>query len=134
MIAPNRKVIGVDIRRQFVPGDFFFFYEESTDNFFKHFNENPDVIFIDADHNFESVKKDFINSLNVLKKGGIIFMHDTDPESAILLGKDFANDAYKVVDWIREKYKDVDIFVLPADNCGMTLVKRKLDRRVLDFV
>ena len=133
MIAQNRKVIGVDIKQQFNQGDFFFFYAEKTDDFFKHFNEKPDIIFIDADHSFESVKKDFINSLKVLNEGGTIIMHDTDPNSPHLLSKDYCADSYKIVDWIRENYKDLDVIVLPADEPGLTLVRRSNDRRVLKF-
>ncbi|MFA5152802.1 MAG: class I SAM-dependent methyltransferase [Clostridia bacterium] len=134
MIAQNRKVIGVDIRKQFDQGDFFFFYEETTDNFFTHFNEHPDIIYIDADHNFESVKKDFINSLKVLNAGGTILIHDTDPNEAKLLDPQYCNDSYKIVDWIKENYKDLDVLVLPADEPGLTLVRRSKDRRVLNFV
>lgn len=134
IISVNTKVIGVDVKRQFNPGDFFFFYEETTDKFFEHFNEKPDVIFIDADHNFESVKKDFINSVKVLNKGGTIFIHDTDPNSAHLLAPQYCEDSYKIVDWIRENYPELDVMVLPADEPGLTIVRRKLDRRVLEFV
>jgi 23S rRNA U2552 (ribose-2'-O)-methylase RlmE/FtsJ len=134
MIAPNRKVIGVDVKRQFSPGDFFFFFQEPTDDFFKHFSEKPDVIFIDANHNIENVKRDFINSINCLNKGGIIFIHDTDPNSLHLLQPEFCDEGYKIIDWIRENYKDLDVMVLPIDEPGLTLIKRKADRRILDLI
>ncbi len=35
-----------------------------------------DIIFIDADHKFDSVKKDFENYRNFIKKSGLIIMHD----------------------------------------------------------
>jgi predicted O-methyltransferase YrrM len=72
------RVIGVDIKdvRNSQIGEF---HLETTDSFFEHFNETVDVIFIDADHNFESVKKDFKNSLKLLNKYGMIILHDTDP-------------------------------------------------------
>ncbi len=35
-----------------------------------------DLIFIDADHNYQSVKRDFNNYKNVLSKNGLIIMHD----------------------------------------------------------
>lgn len=134
MIAQNRKVIGVDIKQQFNMDNFFYFYPETTDKFFEHFNEKPDIIFIDADHSFESVKKDFVNSIKVLNEGGIIFMHDTDPNSQHLLTKEFCADSYKIVDWLKENYKDLDVMTLPADEPGLTLVKRSKDRRVLKFM
>jgi len=133
MIAQNRKVIGVDIKQQFDAGEFFFFYLETTDKFFEHFNEKPDVIFVDANHNFESVKKDFINSIKVLNEDGTIFIHDTDPNSPHLLTKDYCEDSYKIIDWIKENYKDLDVMTLPVDEPGLTLIRRNKDRRVLKF-
>ena len=35
-----------------------------------------DIIFIDADHKYESVKKDYYNYKNFLSKKGLIIMHD----------------------------------------------------------
>jgi len=134
MIGVNRKVIGVDIRRQFSPGEFFFFYEENTDKFFEHFNEKPDVIFIDADHKFESVKRDFINSIKCLNEGGTILIHDSDPNEPRLLHPDFCNDSYKIVDWIKDNYEELNVMVLPIDEPGLTIVRRNLDRRVLKFI
>lgn len=37
-----------------------------------------DLIFIDADHSYEGVKKDFYNYLPLLKKNGVIGFHDVD--------------------------------------------------------
>ena len=127
------RAVGVDIKKQWMIGHFEFF-EESTDKFFTHFNEKPDVIFIDGDHSFESVKKDFINSLNILNEYGIIFLHDTDPYTESYLTLDYCGDAYKIIDWIKENYKDLDVITLQADEPGLTIVKRSNDRRVLKFV
>lgn len=136
MIAANRKVIDVDISRQIGPGDFFFFHQdqESTDQFFSHFNEKPDVIFIDADHKFESVQKDFANSIRVLNEGGSIFLHDTDPENERLLDPQSCNDSYKIVDWIKENYPELTVMVIPADEPGLTIVRRTNDRRIFKFI
>ena len=53
----------------------------TTDDYFKslHKDEKYDIVFIDADHNKESVKKDFFNSLKHLADDGIIVFHDVYP-------------------------------------------------------
>jgi len=51
----------------------------STDGFFKQNKETFDAIFIDASHNIDFVKRDFLNSIKVLNRYGTIFLHDTDP-------------------------------------------------------
>ena len=51
--------------------------KESTFTAHKHFdNLSIDVVFIDADHKYESVKKDIINWLPKVKPGGYICGHD----------------------------------------------------------
>jgi hypothetical protein len=36
--------------------------------------------------------------------------------------------------WIRENYPDLDVMTLPITEAGLTLVKRKLDNRVNNFI
>jgi hypothetical protein len=100
----------------------------------EHFNENVDVVFIDADHNFESVKKDFKNSLKLLNKHGMIILHDTDPMEEMYLNPNYCGDSYKMDEWIRENYTDLDIMTLPLTQAGLTIVKRKSDKRVNNFL
>jgi predicted O-methyltransferase YrrM len=48
-----------------------------TINHVKNFSPNGyDLIFIDGDHTYEGVKKDFENYFPMLNKGGIVFFHD----------------------------------------------------------
>jgi hypothetical protein len=127
------RVIGVDIKdvRNSKIGEF---HLESTDSFFEHFNESVDVVFIDADHNFESVKKDFKNSVKLLNKYGMIILHDTDPMEEMYLNPIYCGDSYKMDEWIRENYTEFDIMTLPLTQAGLTIVKRKIDKRVNTFL
>lgn len=127
------RAIGVDIKdvRNSQIGEF---HLETTDSFFEHFNEIVDVIFIDADHNFESVKKDFKNSLKLLNKYGMVILHDTDPMEEMYLNPNYCGDSYKMDEWIRENYTEFDIITLPLTQAGLTIVKRKIDKRVNNFL
>mgnify|MGYP001615059141 CR=1 FL=1 len=52
-------------------------YETSDDVFKKRYIPNDlDFIYIDANHNYEFVKRDIENSWNLLKKGGVLIGHD----------------------------------------------------------
>ena len=54
-----------------------FVYEGDTDSASKEFKDNSfDLIFIDADHSYEAVKKDLDNWIPKLKPGGKISGHD----------------------------------------------------------
>lgn len=46
-------------------------------NVIKDWKQDIDVIFIDGDHRYEEVKKDFIDWLPFVKKDGFILFHDS---------------------------------------------------------
>jgi len=108
------------------------FYQMTTDAFFEQNKENYNIIFIDADHSFESVKKDFENSLKILTQYGIIFLHDTDPMMAKYLAPGYCNDCYKITDYITLNHPELEMVTLPCTEAGLTIVKRKKDKRVLN--
>lgn len=127
------RLISVDIKdiRKEKVGEF---HLTTTDNFFESFTDKVDVVFIDADHNFESVKKDFNNSIKLLNPLGMIILHDTDPYKEEYLAPNFCGDSYKMIDWLRENYPELDVITLPITEAGLTLVKRRDDRRVNKFL
>lgn len=132
MVVP--EVIGVDIvdyRKNKSIGEF---HQTTTQNFLDNFHEIVDVIFIDADHAFEAVKLDFKGSLKNLNEFGIIILHDTDPISEKYIAREHCEDSYKIIDWIKSEYPEMDIFTFPISEAGLTLVKRSNDRRVNKFI
>lgn len=54
-------------------------YKMTSDEFFETVNRKYDIIFIDGLHTREQVRKDIINSLKHLNKGGKIVVHDALP-------------------------------------------------------
>jgi predicted O-methyltransferase YrrM len=54
----------------------FKFYNSTTDDYFKTSQDYFDCIFIDADHSYEGVKRDFENALNHVNENGILVFHD----------------------------------------------------------
>lgn len=42
---------------------------------------SPDVVFVDGDHSYEGVKRDFQTWSKALKPGGVILLHDAKPET-----------------------------------------------------
>ena len=102
--------------------------KSKTDDFFKSFNKPLDLVFIDADHHFEAALKDFENSLHLLKKGGCIILHDTDPIDASHQGQQLCGDCYRLVD-ILEARHDLNIVTLPIWAAGLSIVTRKGETR-----
>lgn len=103
----------------------------TTDEFFKNNLETFDAIFIDADHRFKQLKKDFIASIEILNSFGVIFIHDTDPATKELTQPGYCCDAYKIVEWIYKIYHtSLDIVTLPICKPGLSIVSKKNGRRI----
>lgn len=101
-----------------------------TDDFFAQFTGSIDMAFIDADHCYESAIVDFKNVLKFLNPGGIILMHDTDPESDRLIDPGFCGDSYKMVDYL-EHQDNINIVTLPLTEAGLSIITKKNDTRTL---
>lgn len=129
-----KRWIGVDLNDAREGEKFGEFFLCSTDKFFEFFKDEVQIVLIDADHCFESAKKDLENSLKILAKNGLIFMHDTDPREARLLDSKQCGDSYKIIDYIHDKRQDLNIVTLPVLDAGLSIVTRKIDRRVLSFL
>jgi len=127
------RAVGVDIydKRQYYN---FNFINKNTDDFFSENKDLFDIIFIDADHNFESVKKDFENSLLILNKHGIIFIHDTDPMYEKFIDPGYCGDSYKMLNYIYEYHPELDIINLPISQAGLTIINRKKDNRFRNYI
>jgi hypothetical protein len=128
-----KRCIGVDVDDKLLFRNFEF-HLKTTDEFFKNFIEHVDIIFIDADHRFEQVKRDFENSLKCLNIHGIILLHDTDPFEEKYLEQMYCGDSYKMHDWIKENHPELNLITLPIGVAGITIVCRNNDRRILKFL
>lgn len=103
----------------------------TTDDFFKtHPDLKIDMAFIDADHCATSALRDFANCLNSLNDGGVIFMHDTDPQEDRLIHPGYCGDSYKVVS-ILEQRTDINITTFPLTEAGLSMITKKNDTRTI---
>lgn len=89
------KKVGVDLMNESVwkiPN----VLTSTTDDYFESLqqDEKYDIVFIDADHNKESVKKDFFNSLKHLADDGIVLFHDVYPLQEENIGPRSCGTAY----------------------------------------
>ena len=129
-LIPN--CVGVDLSPRNL-NDYNRILTMSTNDFFSQNKETFDIIFIDADHKFESVKTDLLNAIKILNYDGMIFLHDTDPEADFLLQPRYCNDSYRILKYIYEELPELTQITLPVTEAGLTIVKRKGDSRVKTF-
>jgi len=97
-----------------------FEFKGKTQSFFKNNREEFDLIFIDADHHFDSVAKDFFDSLDCLAEDGIIILHDTYAPNEFYSGH--CEDAWKIQEVLINR-NDLQFINLPVFY-GLTIVKR----------
>jgi hypothetical protein len=71
--------------------------EDAYYNFFVLQDIKADILFIDGDHSYEGVKKDFELYSNLLSPKGVILLHDTDPdyESSLIISEDAKKDHHR---------------------------------------
>ena len=108
--------VGVDIA--FIPG---IKYQMTTDEYFADHFETFDLIFIDASHYADQVEKDYLNSVQRLRPGGFIVLHDCNPIKEIhaivprgTVSGHWNGDVYKFACQLR------DITTVDIDNgCGV---------------
>jgi hypothetical protein len=102
------------------------FYHMTTDDFFvktKYYGYF-DMIYIDANHNIEYVKRDLINALKCLQPNGLILLDDTYPPNSTYFNPRFCEDAYLISKFCRETMCDkVEMLTLPFAP-GLTMVRK----------
>ena len=117
-----QQAIGVDIKKQFNESkDNIQFYEESTDDFFKWFNLEVDMVFIDAFHDADQIMKDFMNVWPLVIKNGIVFLHDTYAVEELRV-EGYCHNAHLVPDRLK-CLPDAEVFTIPI-NPGLTIVRK----------
>lgn len=121
-----KKIVGVDtVSITDFPGEF---WNMSTDDYFNTLRKKEeegddtsfDMIFIDACHDYDQVKKDFSNSLRYVKLGGTILLHDTYPAMEYMTASKWCSDAYKIVEYI--KNLGLRVLTLPVSP-GLSVVQ-----------
>ncbi|MFH1822136.1 MAG: class I SAM-dependent methyltransferase [Patescibacteria group bacterium] len=85
--------------------------EESVDRIKKILGEEKlDFLFIDGDHTYEGVKRDFLMYSPLVRSGGIIAMHDITPHLSIDVGVD------KFWQEIKGDYQNREIISVPMEH------------------
>ena len=99
-----------------------FFHKCTSDDFYKMNKENYDLIFIDGLHTYEQVKKDIVNSLDILVPGGTIILHDLNPRNWYQQAFPPENngDCWKAFVELRNTRSDLEMMCVNTDNgCGI---------------
>lgn len=99
-----------------------------SDDLFKYV-KIPDLAlsFIDGDHNYSQVKKDFYNAFNCTVENGYILLHDTYPPDETYLGDSRCGTVYQLRQELAG-FPWLDMITLPrgtAMGVGLTIIRKK---------
>lgn len=109
----------------------------TSDAFFENTHSKWDIIFIDGLHEWRQVHRDIINSLRVLKEGGVIILHDCNPPTLkhTTTGVDGAwtGDTYKAVLHFQFNHPSYYYYTIDTDwGLGVIDTVKKRDLPFLD--
>lgn len=114
--------------------------ENAFHNFFVRQDIKIDFLFIDGDHSYEGVKKDFELYSTILNDNGVIIIHDTDSlyEETLIVSEDAKKDHHRFdgpVKFIKELEKNPNYNLINLFNfrilstkptsSGLTIINRK---------
>jgi len=114
--------------------------EDAYYNFFVRENIKIDLLFIDGDHSYEGVKKDFDLYSKIVSPHGLILIHDTDSSysETLIVSEDAKKDFYsfdgpsKLVkelenndEWVVLNLFNYGIIKDKPSSTGLTIIKRK---------
>lgn len=114
--------------------------ENAYYNFFVLQDIKIDILFIDGDHSYEGVKKDFDLYSNIMSDNGIIILHDTDKRysNSLIVSEDAKKDNYKFdgpsklikelennSEWNIFNLFNFNILPTKPSSTGITLLNRK---------
>ena len=95
-------------------------YKCRSDEFFASLTDQEfDVIFIDGLHHADQVRKDINNASKCLSPGGVILLHDINPETEEMQivprqQKEWTGDVWRAWDGFKKKYPDVETKEIPV--------------------
>lgn len=96
----------------------------TTDEYFKQLDESQifDVIFIDANHDYDYVLKDFNNSIKHCKEW--LVLHDMIPPSFFHTHHSQCSDSYRILYYIIKERPDITFYTLKDPiYCGLTFIR-----------
>jgi hypothetical protein len=98
-----------------------------TSEDFAHFLNDKsvklDLVFIDANHDYREVVKDFSNLLPYLSKKAVVLLHDTYPGSIEYSDPKYCGDAYLSISVLSKRYKDWSFITIPI-HPGLSIATR----------
>lgn len=101
-------------------------YNCKSDEFFEMEKPTPLALaFIDGDHEYEQVTKDFFNTWDYIVKDGFVFLHDTYPPDKSWIVPQKCGTVYKLRQILEAEGYDMFTFKKSAFDVGLTMIRKE---------
>lgn len=111
-------------------------FNMTSDDFFSSLDSSHkyDIIFIDGLHTYDQVKKDVLNSLNVLSKNGTIILHDANPKTKLAASESkirgsWNGTVYQAIMDFRTNRDDLEILTIDTDQ-GLCIIRQGKQEKI----
>jgi len=99
----------------------------TTDEYAQELQKNPiqiNMLFIDANHSKESVKKDFEQFFPFVAPHGLILLHDGHPKNENYTASGYCGDGYKAIEELSRHTNNYEMMTIPV-HPGITLCRKR---------
>ena len=103
------------------------FVNSTTQDFAKELRNCPlaiDMLFIDADHSKEAVRRDFWTFFQFVSPHGIILLHDSHPKHLHYTQVGYCGDGYKTIEELSRSTGEYEMMTIPV-HPGLTLCRKR---------
>ncbi len=83
-----------------------------------------DLLFIDADHSYESVLDDFTRYLPLMNEQAVILLHDGFPRNKKYTDPGYCGNGYRAIQELTENQKGYEMMTIPI-HPGLTLARKR---------
>jgi hypothetical protein len=123
-----KKAVAVDIRLTgIIKMEKVFTFQMSSDRFSEIWVSPIDLLFIDADHRYSQVKKDFDNLSPFVRNEGLILLHDTHPIKRELTSNQYCSNSWEFARDIHRFYEAYEIVTLPGPWAGLSIIRKAVN-------
>lgn len=131
MIPLSEKLIGVDFSplagnymQKSYKAEFICTKTEDFAKVAKAENLKIDLLFIDANHSYESVRDDFMNFFPLVNNDGLILLHDGYPKDIQHTDNGYCGDGYRAIKELTENQNGFEMMTIPV-HPGLTIARKR---------
>ena len=100
-------------------------YQMNANCFFDSFNEEVDLVFIDAGNDYTTATNDVMNALKLLSDDGMIILNGTNPISGDTAGEEGPWTLIDDIEGVLDALQNINVVTFPVGSPGLSVITKK---------